>query len=108
LGPDITGKLVLMAGGVGKDADFSFLQASVSEYVSTLVLYGQDKQGMADVLKDTAKIVMATSFDDAFRKACESAHEHDAVLLSPACASFDMFRSFEHRGNTFVKLVEAL
>jgi len=108
LGPEIKGKLILMAGGVGKDADFSFLQAAVSQYVNTLVLYGQDKQQIADALDGTAQVIMASSFDDAFVKACSYAQEGDVVLLSPACASFDMFNSFEHRGDTFVKLVEAL
>jgi len=108
LGPDIKGKLILMAGGVGKDADFSFLQAPVKAYVKTVVLYGQDKQDIAHALEGSVQIIMASSFDEAFEKARHSAHKGDAVLLSPACASFDMFKSFEHRGETFVKLVEGL
>ena len=108
LGPDIKGHLVLMAGGVGKDADFSFLQASVAKFVDTLVLYGQDKHEIESALLGQADIVLATDFNDAFNKACASANSGDAILLSPACASFDMFKSFEHRGESFVKLVEAL
>ena len=108
LGPDIKGKLVLMAGVVGKDADFSFLQSAVGEFVDTLVLYGQDKYEIERALKDSTEVVMASDFDDAFQKACASANKGDAILLSPACASFDMFKSFEHRGDTFVKLVAAL
>ena len=108
LGPDIKGKLVLMAGGVSKDADFGFLQTSINDYVKTLVVYGQDKQQIADALKGSASIVTANSFEDAFAKACHAATTNDAVLLSPACASFDMFNNFEHRGECFVQLVEAL
>ena len=99
---------VLMAGGVGKDADFSFLQTSVAKFVDTLVLYGQDKHEIESALLGKADIVLATDFNDAFNKACASANAGDAILLSPACASFDMFKSFEHRGESFVKLVEAL
>ncbi|GAA6133836.1 UDP-N-acetylmuramoyl-L-alanine--D-glutamate ligase [Oceaniserpentilla sp. 4NH20-0058] len=107
LGPDIKGHIVLMAGGVGKDADFQCLSDQVKAYVSTLVVYGRDAQLIADVLHQECKVIQASSFEDAFSKACESAKQDDAVLLSPACASFDMFNSFEHRGETFVKLVEA-
>ena len=108
LGPDIKGNLVLMAGGVGKDADFSFLQESVAKYVNTLVLYGQDKHEIEAALLGQADILLATDFNDAFNKACTASKSGDSVLLSPACASFDMFKSFEHRGESFVKLVEAL
>ena len=108
LGPDIKGNLVLIAGGVGKDADFSFLQESVEKYVNTLVLYGQDKHEIEAALLGQADIVLATDFNDAFNKACIASKSGDSVLLSPACASFDMFKSFEHRGESFVKLVEAL
>jgi UDP-N-acetylmuramoylalanine--D-glutamate ligase len=108
LGPDISGKLILMAGGVGKDADFNFLQSAVSEFVDTLVLYGQDRHDIERALAGSADIIMASSFADAFEKAHSSATKGDAILLSPACASFDMFKSFEHRGETFVKLVEGL
>lgn len=108
LGPDIKGKLILMAGGVGKDADFRFLQHAVKEYVSTLVVYGEDADKLSSALNGATQVIQAESFDHAFQLACEYANSSDAVLLSPACASFDMFNSFEHRGETFVKLVEGL
>lgn len=108
LGPDIKGRIVLMAGGVGKDADFHYLSDQVKTHVSTLVVYGRDAQLIADALHQECSVVFANSFEDAFAKACECAKQDDAVLLSPACASFDMFNSFEHRGDTFVNLVEAL
>lgn len=108
LGPEIKGHLVLMAGGVSKDADFNFLHDCVNRYVKTLVVYGQDQQQIAEALNDATQVISASSFEDAFNKACKCATSNDTVLLSPACASFDMFNSFEHRGETFVKLVEAL
>ncbi len=108
LGPEIQGEIVLMAGGVGKGADFSFMQAAVNQYVKTLVLYGEDKKLLAQSLEGDAKILLAESFQDAFQLAKTNALDGDAVLLSPACASFDMFSSFEHRGDSFKKLVEAL
>ena len=108
LGPEIQGELVLMAGGVGKGADFSFMQTAVNQYVKTLVLYGEDKNLLAQSLEGNAKILLAESFQDAFKIAKTNALDGDAVLLSPACASFDMFNSFEHRGDSFKQLVEAL
>lgn len=108
LGPDIKGRLILMVGGVGKGADFSFLSSAVSEYVDTLIVYGEDADLISQALNGQTKIVHANSFEDAFQKACNAAEQGGAILLSPACASFDMFKSFEHRGETFVKLVEGL
>lgn len=108
LGSDLSGEIVLMAGGDGKGAEFEFLQKSVSKYVKTLVLYGRDKTKLADALKGCADIVFADDFTQAFELAGLHATGGDAVLLSPACASFDMFNSFEHRGEVFVGLVDAL
>lgn len=108
LGPDLNGEIVLMAGGDGKGAEFEFLQKSVKQYVKTLVLYGRDKLKLADALTNCADIVLADDFEQAFNLARENSTQGDAILLSPACASFDMFNSFEHRGDTFVELVDAL
>ena len=107
LGPDTKGEVVLMAGGVGKGADFSLLKPAVKQYVKTLVLYGEDRELLANTLEGDASVKMADSFDDAFKLAKQSAESGDAILLSPACASFDMFKSFEHRGEMFKKLVDA-
>ena len=107
LGPDTKGEVVLMAGGVGKGADFSLLKPAVKQYVKTLVLYGEDRELLANTLEGDASVKMADSFDDAFKLAKQSAKSGDAILLSPACASFDMFKSFEHRGEMFKKLVDA-
>jgi len=108
LGPDTRGDIILMAGGVAKDADFSLMKAAVKQYVKTLVLYGQDKLSLAQALEGVAEIKLANSFDEAFKLSNSFAQSGDAVVLSPACASFDMFKSFEHRGDYFTDLVEAL
>lgn len=107
LGPDLSGQIILMAGGDGKGADFEFLQSSVKQFVKTLVLYGRDKLKLADALSGCAEVILADDFTQAFNLAKQNACRGDAVLLSPACASFDMFNSFEHRGETFVELVNA-
>ncbi len=108
LGPDTQGDIILMAGGVAKDADFSLMKSAVKQYVKTLVLYGQDKLSLAHALEGAADIQFADSFDEAFKLSNSAAQTGDAVVLSPACASFDMFKSFEHRGDYFTDLVKAL
>jgi UDP-N-acetylmuramoylalanine--D-glutamate ligase len=108
LGSEINGKLVLLSGGLGKNADFSKLYAPVAKYVRTLVLYGKDKQHIAASLKGAAVVLIATDLLEAVSIAKESAIKGDAVVLSPACASFDMFRDFEHRGEVFMNLVHKM
>jgi UDP-N-acetylmuramoylalanine--D-glutamate ligase len=104
----VDGRIILMAGGDGKGADFSFMKGAIKSSVKTLVAYGRDKQAIYDALFTDTNIILADDFNDAFIKARLAASKGDAVLLSPACASFDMFNSFEHRGDTFVQLVRAL
>lgn len=106
LGADIQGKLILIAGGIGKGADFSPLYTPVAKYVKTLVLIGQDAPQLAQTLGNATQILHAGSMKNAIYLAAEAAHHGDAVLLSPACASFDMFRDFEHRGEVFANLVK--
>jgi len=108
LQPDVEGSIVLMAGGDGKGADFSYMKQAIQSGVKILIAYGRDKLLIESTLSDVTRVVLADDFKDAFEKACINASNGDAILLSPACASFDMFTSFEHRGNTFVQLVEAL
>lgn len=107
LGPDISGSIILMAGGDGKGADFAFLKASM-KYVKVLIAYGRDQALIQQALDQDVKVVLADDFESAFQLAKESSTSGDAVLLSPACASFDMFKSFEHRGEVFTALVEGL
>lgn len=108
LGPLLKGKLILIAGGQGKGADFRALRDSVSAYVSLLVLIGEDAKILEAALGDITHVVHATSMPEAILRAKEYAKPGDAVLLSPACASLDWFRDFNHRGEVFTGLVEAL
>ena len=95
------GPVVLIAGGIAKDADFSPLRDSVSSCVKVLILIGRDAPLLARVLEDIAEIRHAQSMQDAVQIAAECTAVGDVVLLSPACASFDMFDNFEHRGQVF-------
>ena len=108
LGADMDGKLVLIAGGDGKGADFSGLRDSVARYCRAVVLIGRDAGLIADALGDAVPQVRVGSLDEAIARSRSLAHSGDAVLLSPACASFDMFKNYEERGHLFARAVEAL
>ena len=108
LGADMDGKLVLIAGGDGKGADFSGLRDSVAKYCRAVVLMGRDADLIAAALGDAVPQVRVGSLDDAIARSRSLAHTGDAVLLSPACASFDMFKNYEERGHLFARAVEAL
>ena len=102
------GKIVLIAGGQGKGADFTSLRAPMSDYVRSVVLMGEDAEPMAVALADAVPVLRASSLDHAVLTARAQAKPGDVVLLSPACASFDMFRDFNHRGESFVAAVNRL
>ncbi|WP_271410864.1 UDP-N-acetylmuramoyl-L-alanine--D-glutamate ligase [Pseudomonas sp. Q1-7] len=108
LGADIDGKLVLIAGGDGKGADFSGLKAPVARFCRAVVLIGRDAELLAAALGDAVPLVRVGSLDDAVLRCAELAEAGDAVLLSPACASLDMFKNFEERGRLFAQAVEGL
>ena len=102
---DNVGCIVLIAGGESKDADFSELADVVEHRVRAVVLIGRDAALIEDALGGVVPVVRAADMDAAVARADELARPGDAVLLSPACASFDMFRSFEHRGEVFADAV---
>lgn len=108
LGPTLTGDLLLIAGGDGKGADFSELADVCEGVVRIAYLIGTDAGRLAEVLQGICEIRRCDSLEQAVREASTVAEPGDAVLLSPACASFDMFRGFEHRGECFVEAVQAL
>ncbi|WP_070413779.1 UDP-N-acetylmuramoyl-L-alanine--D-glutamate ligase [Pseudomonas lundensis] len=108
LGMDMDGKLVLIAGGDGKGADFSGLRDSVTRYCRAVVMIGRDADLIADALGDAVPQVRAASLDEAIAQCRALAQPGDAVLLSPACASFDMFKNYEERGQLFARAVGAL
>ena len=99
-------RTVLIAGGDCKGASFSDLVAAAARFARGVVLIGRDADRMAAALADRVPMVLAADMAEAVDKAAAAAHPGDRVLLSPACASFDMFRNFEHRGDIFVALVK--
>ncbi len=107
-GLNIDNKLTLIAGGIAKDADFSPLKNEVCNKVRTVVLIGKDAPQIEQVLQDCVPVFYASDMNDAVHIAADLSHPGDTVLLSPACASFDMFDSYEHRGDVFIKAVEDL
>lgn len=108
LGDHISGKLILIAGGIGKNADFSPLLPAMEKYTRHIVLIGESAREMADLIHGRIPISFATSMDEAVHRCDAVAQPGDSVLLSPACASFDMFKNFEHRGQVFTEVVEKL
>lgn len=98
--------LILIAGGQGKEQDFSALGAAVEGRVKLVVLMGEDAQLLGDAIGDHAMVISVDSMIEAVAAARQATHSGDIVLLSPACASFDMFNSFEDRGEQFAAAVE--
>jgi UDP-N-acetylmuramoylalanine--D-glutamate ligase len=99
--------IVLIAGGKAKGTDFAEMGKVISSRAKAVVLIGEDAGEIAAVVK-RAKIEHAASMDEAVMRAADLAAPGDVVLLSPGCASFDMFRSAEHRGELFAEAVRAL
>jgi UDP-N-acetylmuramoylalanine--D-glutamate ligase len=108
LGSEIQGKLILIAGGVGKSADFSPLVPVANKYVRTAILIGEAAPILAETFSNASEVLFAKDMEEAVQRAGQKAHPGDCVLLSPACASLDMFRNYEHRGDVFMSLVERL
>ncbi|MCW8125623.1 UDP-N-acetylmuramoyl-L-alanine--D-glutamate ligase [Microbulbifer halophilus] len=100
-------RIVLIAGGEGKGADFAPLAES-ADTMRALVTIGIDGEKIAEALAGKTEIQSAASMGDAVTRACALAQDGDYVLLSPACASFDMYRNFEARGDDFRRAVGAL
>lgn len=100
--------IVLIAGGDGKGADFQPLAQVISRSVKAVTLIGKDAEKLARICSPLVPVVICGSFAEAVRKAADFAVPGDTVLLSPACASLDMFRNYEDRGQQFRQLVEEL
>jgi UDP-N-acetylmuramoylalanine--D-glutamate ligase len=102
------GKIVLILGGRGKKAPYEPLASLVKSKVRRLVLIGEDAGTIASELGEFAQTERATDMNDAVARSFAAAERGDVVLLAPACASFDMFESFEHRGKVFKSAVADL
>ncbi len=100
--------VILIAGGRGKGQDFAPLGAAARGRVRRAILIGEDREKIRGCLGPGIVTAFATSMEEAVRTARAATRPGDVVLLSPACASFDMFETFEHRGATFKAAVQAL
>jgi len=102
-------KLVVILGGDGKGQDFAPLAAPVARYARAVVLIGRDAPAIRAAIESSGvPLLAAGSMEEAVQLANQRAHAGDAVLMSPACASFDMFDNYEHRARVFIEAVRAL
>ncbi len=99
------GGVVLIAGGQAKGQDFAPLKEAVEQYCRAVVLIGEDAVQIQEALADCVPVTQAGNMADAVGQAKRMAEAGDSVLLSPACASFDMFSGFEERGRQFAAAV---
>ena len=102
------GKVILILGGKGKQAPYSPLEPLIQALVRKMILIGEDAATIERELKSAAPFEHARDMQDAVSRAFKAAAAGDVVLLAPACASFDMFESFEHRGRVFKEEVGKL
>ncbi|MCX7987962.1 MAG: UDP-N-acetylmuramoyl-L-alanine--D-glutamate ligase [Thermodesulfovibrio sp.] len=103
-----SGNVILIAGGRDKDGDFTTLKEVVQKKVKAMILIGEASQKIAKALGEVVNHYFEKDMKSAVIKAKELAQRGDIVLLSPGCASFDMFRNFEHRGEVFKEIVNSL
>jgi UDP-N-acetylmuramoylalanine--D-glutamate ligase len=104
-------RLVVIAGGDGKGQNFAPLAAPVARHARAVVVLGRDAVAIRSVLEQGAPgvpLLNAQNLEQAVDIASAQARPGDAVLLSPACASFDMFRNYMHRGEVFAEAVREL
>jgi len=97
-------QMILIAGGEGKGADFSPLASAIKQHVNHIITLGKDGDEIGKLAQNTSKV---SSLEEAVNIARELASEKDIVLLSPACASIDMFNSFAERGEIFMQCITA-
>ena len=107
-GEEEAGKIVLILGGRGKKAPYAPLASLIEQKARKLILIGEDADTIVNELGDFAPSERATNMKDAVTRSFQAAQPGDVVLLAPACASFDMFDSFEHRGKVFKDEVSSL
>ncbi len=102
------GKVVLIAGGLGKGQDFTPLRAAAQAKSRAVVLLGKDAASIEAALAGVVEVRRAETMEEAVRLAHALAQPGDTVLLSPACASFDMFKGYDHRGQVYCEAVRGL
>ncbi|GAB4223357.1 MAG: UDP-N-acetylmuramoyl-L-alanine--D-glutamate ligase [Francisella sp.] len=100
--------IILLLGGLAKGGDFSLMIHALEKYVKYVFIYGADKEYIENSIKNHCKYELCNNMKQAFELASNKARENDIVLLSPACASFDEFSGYAHRGEVFKNLVYQL
>jgi UDP-N-acetylmuramoylalanine--D-glutamate ligase len=104
-----TAKIILIAGGEGKGQDFSPLSQAVARHAKAIILIGRDAPAIRSAIESSGVAIRdADTLERAVESAAEMAESGDLVLLSPACASFDMFKDYAHRAQVFVDAVSEL
>ncbi len=106
--PEYSKRIILIAGGQGKGADFTTLHASCAQHVKTCYVYGEDKALIVNAIETACEVQQCDDLNHAIHTVYAHAKPGECVLFSPACASFDMFDNFVHRGEIFTQLVHAL
>jgi UDP-N-acetylmuramoylalanine--D-glutamate ligase len=102
-------RVVVILGGEGKGQDFSPLAPPVSQFARAVILIGRDAPLIREALATTGvSLLDADSMAQAVASAAARANPGDAVLMSPACASFDMFNNYEHRAEVFRQAVQSI
>ncbi len=102
------GKVILLAGGQGKDSDYSVLRNLIGSKAKAVVLFGAAAHTLEKQWRGAADIHLKENLEDAVKAAIDLASNSDTVLLSPGCASFDQYRNFEERGEHFRRIVGGL
>lgn len=100
--------VILILGGINKGGDFSVLKEKLESKVKKTVIIGRDKEEIKNMIKNYTKVETAESLKDAVIYAYNTAEKGDTILLSPGCASFDMFKSYADRGQQFIEIVKNL
>ena len=108
LGNSAQKNIHLIAGGEGKGADFAPLAKPISELVCKTYLFGKDAEGLANALSTTSNVALFANLDDIVSAVQGEVKAGDIVLFSPACASLDMYKNYELRGQHFIDLVHSL
>ena len=101
-------RVVLLLGGRGKGLSYNDMIPPVLKYARVTVLFGEEKEKLYSLLSDKISCIKCDSFDEAVKAAASAALPTEAVLLSPACTSYDAFSSFEERGDRFRDIVRSL
>jgi UDP-N-acetylmuramoylalanine--D-glutamate ligase len=100
--------LIVIAGGDGKGQDFSPLRSAFARKVRSVLLIGRDARRLGAALEGACECVYCATLEEAVARAAALARPGEVVLLSPACASLDMFRDYAHRGEVFTAAVRRL